>query len=235
MTPDAVIFDLFGTLVDNFSFQKHLEMLDEMANVLSVPPEDFMSMWLITFDERVTGTYKNPKANIEYICQKLGVKPDNDKIKKAAKIRWEFTKRSLKPRSEAVITMKKLKQKGCKIGLITDCSGEVPYLWNELPFAKLVDVPVFSCLTGVKKPDPRIYKLACKRLKVNPKKCLYVGDGSSQELSGASEIGMKSIKIKVPDEDETDVFRINEDNWYGPKISSISDVLTYLKEPTEDK
>jgi putative hydrolase of the HAD superfamily len=229
LTPDAIIFDLFGTLVDNFSFQEHLDMLDEMANALSVPPEDFMSMWLITFDERVTGIYKNPEANIDYICQKLGVKPDKNKIMKAAKIRWDFTKRSLKPRNEAVITMKKLKKKGCKIGLITDCSGEVPHLWDDLPFAKLVDVPVFSCIAGIQKPDPRIYKLACKRLKVNPKKCLYIGDGSNKELSGASKIGMKSIQIKVPDEDETDAFKINVDKWYGPKISSISDVLIYVK------
>ncbi len=229
MIADAIIFDLFGTLVDNFSFQKHLEMLDQMANALSVPPEDFMSMWLITFDERVTGIFKNPEANIEHICNKLGVKPAKDKINSAARIRWEFTKHSLKPKNDAAITMKKLKKKGCKIGLISDCSGEVPYLWKELPFAKLVDVPIFSCLAGVKKPDHRIYQLACHRLNVKPKNCFYVGNGSSYELTGASKVGMKSIQIQVPDEDETDVFKISEDKWYGPKISSLADILTFMK------
>ncbi|UCE35878.1 MAG: HAD family hydrolase [Thermoplasmata archaeon] len=229
MKHDAVIFDLFGTLVDNFSFQEHLDVLEEMAKTLSVPSEDFMSLWLYTFDERVKGVYKNPESNIVYICKELGIKLDKQRILKAGKIRRNFTRRTLKPRQDAVKTMEQLKVKGYKIGLITDCSSEVPSYWKDLPFAKLVDVPVFSCLTGLKKPDPRIYKLACNRLGVSPEKCFYVGDGSSYELSGASKVGMKPVLIHTPSEDENDSYQVNPERWYGDKVTGLKEILSLIE------
>jgi len=59
----------------------------------------------------------------------------------------------------------------------------------------------WSFLCGrCEKPDPRIYHLALERLKVKPQDCLYVGDGSSHELTGARKVGMHPVQIHVPDE-----------------------------------
>jgi len=41
MKYEAVIFDLFGTLVDMFSFAKHQRVLSEMAATVSAPPDNF--------------------------------------------------------------------------------------------------------------------------------------------------------------------------------------------------
>ena len=37
----AIIFDLFGTLVDNFSFRRHEQVVTRMATLLGVPRADF--------------------------------------------------------------------------------------------------------------------------------------------------------------------------------------------------
>jgi putative hydrolase of the HAD superfamily len=95
-----------------------------------------------------------------------------------------------------------------------------------LPLASLVDVAVFSCLVGVTKPDPYIYQIATEKLDVQPQRCLYVADGMSQELVTASNLGMHAVQIFVPGEDEYDLYR---EEWHGPVISSLREILTLLR------
>ena len=75
--------------------------------------------------------------------------------------------------------------------MLSDSSPDVPPLYAETPLAEWVDASVFSCLVRLKKPDPDIYELVCKYLRVSPNQCVYVGDGGSRELSGAQAVGMR--------------------------------------------
>ncbi len=230
---EAVIFDLFGTLVDNFSVREHESVLTEMASVLGVPPDKFIRLWLNTFPQRATGVLPTPEANIEHICQKLGAHVSDANVKSAAKIRFSFTARSVTPRADSLETLSRLKSKGLKTGLISDCSGEVPTIWGDTPFASLFDVTVFSCVAGMRKPDPRIYQLATEQLGVRPQRCLYIGDGSSHELTGASQVGMHPVLLRTPDKENTDAHQIDREDWNGPVISSLKEILTLLEEGGE--
>lgn len=229
MKHEAVIFDLFGTLVDIPPLQEYKVVLSEMAGTLVVSCEDFENLWVDTINERFTGVFKSPRANIEYICQKLGSSPNDENIESAARIRWDYTQRLLTPRTDAIETIKKLRAEGRKIGLLSDCSAEVPQLWKETAFASLIDTSVFSCSVGLKKPNPRIYQIACDRLGVSPQQCLYVGDGSHQELRGASQAGMHPVLIRVPYEDDYEDFRIRVEDWLGPKVTALKDILTLVE------
>ena len=40
----AVIFDLFGTLVDNLSLKEHKTVLERMATEVSAPPKEFIRL-----------------------------------------------------------------------------------------------------------------------------------------------------------------------------------------------
>lgn len=228
MKYQAIVFDLFGTLVDNFSLREHEAVLRQMAAVLSVPPEGFARMWGETFNKRATGAFRNTKDNTEYICQRLEVRPKDECLKLAVKIRVDFTRRSLKPRDDALETLTQLIQEGYIIGLISDCSSEVPLLWTDTPFAPLIHAVVFSCTVRLMKPDARIYRLACEQLGVKPQECLYVGDGSSHELTGASRVGMHAVLIRVPYEDTSDAHRINAEEWNGPTVSAVREVVGLL-------
>jgi len=229
MRHSAVIFDLFGTLVDNFSYQGYERVLLDMAEILSVPAETFVSLWMNSFDERAIGLFPSAEANIEDVLKNMGIKPEQRRIGQAARIRLDFSRTALKPRHDAVPTLAALRADGLKIGLISDCSMEVPGLWPETPFAGLIDEPVFSCSAGVKKPDPRIYHLACRRLGVEPSECLYVGDGSSQELSGALSVGMRPVLIRAESDDDSYPYRINTEDWDGPKVSSLAQVVSLVR------
>ncbi len=206
-----------------------------MASVLSAPSDDFVRLWFDTFNERGTGVFKSPEANIEYICRQLGVRMEDTQIKLAAQIRFDFTVRSMTPRADAIEVLSCLKSEGYKAGLISDCSSEVPTIWKDTPFAPLIDVAVFSCLVGMTKPDPRIYHLAIDQLAVESETCLYVGDGSSQELTGAAQVGMHPVLIRIPHRDSADVHWINRQEWDGSAISSLKDILTLVSARRQPK
>jgi len=222
----AVIFDLIGTLAENFSAGQFERLLHEMGAAVGAPAEDFARLWVASFDERNRGAFATLGENIRHICQMLGVNADRGQVEQAAGLMVQFRRRTLKPRPDAVETLAALRALGCKIGLISDCSPEVPVVWRETALAPLVDVAIFSCLVGLKKPDPRIYHLACERLGVKPQECLYVGDGDSHELTGASEAVMQAVLIRVPDED---AYRHDAEDWQGPSISSLKEVLQLVQ------
>ena len=201
MKCDAVIFDLYGTLIRKSSVQEMEEVLTEMASVLAAPCDDFLRLWSDTYNQRITGILRSPEANIKYICKKLGVVSDSSRIKTATDLRIGLTRRLMKPRTGAVEVISRLKAKGYLIGLLSDCSAETPSVWQTTPFASLFDVTVFSCKVGTKKPAPGIYLMTAELLGVSPDKCLYVGDGSSNELTGAARVGMRPVLVRFPGED----------------------------------
>jgi putative hydrolase of the HAD superfamily len=208
MTGRAMIFDLFGTLVDGFSVAGYEAMLTRMAGELSASAEGFFRHWLATSQERTTGRIPDTEANVEAICRALGVAAERDAVARAVQIRFDFVRKALDPRADALGVLTELRSRGCKLGLISDCSSEVPILWPETPFAPLIDVALFSASVGMRKPDSRIYRLALERLTVRPEASVYIGDGSSNELSGAERVGMHPIRIRVPYEDTDDTHHI---------------------------
>jgi len=225
----AVIFDLFGTLVDNFSRAEYDKVLRDMASIFKVNADDFGRTWRESFPERVNGSHASHQASIEYVCRRLGVPCTKAKIERAAALRLDYTSRTMIARPDAVETLTILRQRGYKTALISDCSHETPAVWKQTPFATLFDVTVFSCVAGMKKPDPRIYRLATEGLGVKPQDCLYIGDGSSRELTGARAAGMHPVMIRDPGETADTHYIEREDDWDGLRISFLKEVLDLLK------
>jgi len=219
----AVIFDLFGTVTDNYSYKEYQSVLGQMASVLTLSLDAFRRLWSETTYERNTGVIRTIEANIDCICEKLGVSVDDTKVRLATKTRYDFVANTMRPRQDAIDVLSYLQSQGLKTGLISNCSPDTPLIWKDTPFAPLFNVAVFSSSVGVKKPDPRIYQIATNKLAIKPENCLYIGNGDSRELTGASQVGMHPVLIRVPDEDSTDAeWEDNTDaeQWDGPVISS---------------
>lgn len=222
----AVVFDLFGTLLQNIPAhsQKRERVLSEMARVLSVSSQDFIQLWNATFDQRVTGVFPSIEANIQHICGALGRIVNSNQIEEAVRIRFEYNSRSFQPRPDAVNVLVSLKESGFKIGLVSDSTPDVPILWQASPLSSHVDVAVFSCVVGVKKPDARIYRLVCKSLAVAPSECLYVGDHVF-ELKGAAQVGLHAVLLRIRDEDE---YYSDREEWQGQVLEGLGDILRFV-------
>jgi putative hydrolase of the HAD superfamily len=226
----AVIFDLFGTLINKLSLREHTGILRQMASIVSVPSDDFVRLWFGTHNERGLGVFQSLEANIEYICRQLGVRPEDSKVTLASQINLDYTARSIKPRTDATEVLSYLKSHGYKIGLISNCSASIPDILKNMPFTQMIDIALFSSLVGMQKPDPRIYRLIAKRLVLKPEDCLYIGDGDEHELTGAAQAGMHPVLICDPCEDGADVYRVNSEveEWHGPVVSSFTEILTLI-------
>ena len=224
----AVIFDLFGTLIENFSRSEYASVFAEMADILSVPADEFLRSWMEAFDQRATGVFPTTGDAIKNLSYKLNPRVNDEQIEEATHIRMDYTRRSINPREGAIEVLNYLKKDGYKTGLISDCTCEIPGVWGDTPFHSLFDVTVFSCVAGIKKPDPRIYFTATEQLGIEPGDCLYIGDGSSRELTGALEVGMHPVLIRDPGESDDTHFIDRETDWQGPVISSLREVLTLL-------
>ncbi len=232
MKYEAVIFDLFGTLVDNFGGGSayELESKGVLAQLGNFTAEQFRAMWIDKDIRRlrVTGGHKTLAEHFRYVCDQFGSTPSEAAIERAVEIRISHYKDAFIPRPGTVETLAQIKSGGWKIGLITSCSHEAPLLWPENPMSEFFDATVFSCCEGTTKPDPLLYALACKRLDVEPGKCLYVGDGDGNELTGATEFGMDAVHICMDHERQLIMKRPEAANWPGPRISNINQVLDII-------
>ena len=197
----AVIFDLFGTLIPSLSLEEHENAIRQIASILSIPSKDLSTLWIDSSHQREIGKFPSKEANFKYICSQLKIAIGHKQIKLASQMSSAVTKRLMKPRTGAIEVVTQIKLDGYKTGLITNCASDVPNMWDETPLAPLIDVALFSCKIGIAKPDLDIYRLITKELRVESRSCLYIGDGSNNELEGASKVGMRPILIRVPNEE----------------------------------
>ncbi len=230
VTPKAVIFDFFGTLVPNFSLSQHKAVLGKMADLMGAPREAFIQQWFDTTVSRMTGEYTSTRANIEAICRTLEVPFDAESCEQAVAERYVYARANSAPRSTAIETLREIGKRGLKTGLISDCSCELPDIWRETSFAPLFEVTTFSVVARIKKPNPLIYEMTAAQLGVACADCLYVGDGGSNELAGAQAVGMRPIWLCDEAEQGPDAHRIGYQEWDGERIGDLSGVLEFISE-----
>jgi putative hydrolase of the HAD superfamily len=63
----------------------------------------------------------------------------------------------------------------------------------------LFDAVIESARAGVRKPDPRIYRMMCERLAVEPAACVYLDD-LGINCKPAAQLGMRAIKVTDVDQ-----------------------------------
>ena len=229
MPCSAVIFDLFGTLVDGFAAAS-AGYHEEFSAALGVDHELFVQHWRQITSSRTLGDFQSVEASIEHVCDQLGVSVTSDQMAKAVEIRLELTRRALTPRSDAVPTISQLKRAGFKIGLLSNCSIEIPILWPETEFADLIENPIFSSRERLKKPDPRIYHLACERLGVAPGECLYIADGENFELAAAASVGLQPVLVKNSSRDNGSELLREAREWRGTAVQTLPELFTLLND-----
>lgn len=125
----------------------------------------------------------------------------------------------------ALPVLERLRAAGLSCGdLVSDCSSETPEMRFESPLATYFDAVSFSCITRHRKPAPEAHLAAVRALEVPPEECLHVGDGGSDELSGASALGMRTVRY-APSDAECGGSIDEELDWTGVVVTDLSDLL----------
>lgn len=220
----AVVFDFYGTLTPVSPPAAWADNAARLAAVLEVSPATLVQVLDDSFPERITGALGDVRQTLQVLAGRLGLRPSADQLDAAAELRRTVQESMFDFRPEALPVIRELRARGLKIGLLSDCTSELPDAWPRLPLAPLVDTPVFSCVERTRKPDPRLFLTVTAGLDTDPASCAYVGDGGGHELTGASSLGMHAILLAGPDWDPTGA-RDAEVGWTGPRISSLTELL----------
>jgi putative hydrolase of the HAD superfamily len=218
MPPRAVVFDLYGTLIDDAPPDDYARFLAETARVLGADPEQFRPAWEANDVARYTGPIE---TCLEAVCGEIGVAD----YRPALDLRLERLRSLLVPRPDALETLQALRARDFALGMISNASSELSALWAESDFAGLFDAALFSADEQMMKPDPRLYRRMAELLGVEPRDCVFVGDGAYRELQGAEAVGMNAILIRVPHDGWEHEGTVG---WTGRRISALSELLALL-------
>lgn len=228
---DAVLFDLYGTLVPEYSKADFYASVAAMAGAVDADGDAFRAAWDATARARQTGGFTSVEDNVRAICDELGLHPDDDDIARGLEPRAAMYRRWFHPRVGAVETLTALRSRGYPIALVSMCAPDTPALWRTTELAALVDATVFSSETGLRKPEPEIYLEATSRLGVAPDRSVYVGDGAYGELTGAAAVGMHPYLLVDAELDHAAMLTPERDAWDGATIADLRDVLSFLPGP----
>lgn len=85
-----------------------------------------------------------------------------------------------------------------RLGLVSNASPSLRHQLIRWPHVLgLFEVVLISAEVGLRKPDPRIYRLALRRLQLAPEEALFVDD-KARNVEGARAVGMEGIVFTSP-------------------------------------
>lgn len=92
-------------------------------------------------------------------------------------------------------TLSALRQRGVRMGIISNWDYRLPPLLERLGLAGYFDEQVISCHEGVAKPSVELYQRALARVDAPPSEVRYVGDHRDLDLEPARAVGMDAYLI----------------------------------------
>jgi len=108
------------------------------------------------------------------------------------------------PRPQMLAAIGRLRDEGLRVGALTnnwahagdEAGGRSD---GTRALRDRFDIFIESSVEGLRKPDPRIYALACERLESPPETVVFLDD-IGHNLKPARALGMATIKVESPDE-----------------------------------
>ena len=187
----AVIFDMYETLITHFD--SPLYFGTQMALDAGIEEEKFQKTWRAEEENRTIG-----KITLEKLLEKI-LKENNcfseEKMKYIVDKRICCKEEAFEHLHIEIIPMlKALKEKGMLIGLISNCFSEEAMVIKKSVLYPFFDAVCLSYDEGIQKPNAAIFERCIEKLDVKAEECLYVGDGGSNELEVAKELGMKAVQ-----------------------------------------
>lgn len=187
----AVIFDMYETLITHY--ESPLYFGSQMAADAGIPESGFRPLWHASENDRAIG-----KASLEEILTRILQKNhcySEELLMKIVNKRMEAKKECFRHLHPEILSMlSELKEQKIRIGLISNCFSEEASVIRNSSLFPYFDAACLSYEQGVQKPDAEIFERCMASLAVKPEECLYVGDGGSDELEAARDLGMTAVQ-----------------------------------------
>jgi putative hydrolase of the HAD superfamily len=195
LRPKAVLFDLFHTLV--CVPPPALVGESSVPEILGVSAPEWQRLY---YDEdvleRCLGRVPDGVEAMRRVTHLIDPTVDEARILAAVESRKRRFEMGLVNVEDSVLeALDRLRAARIRTAIVSDAGWDDIETWPQSPLRSKIDVTVFSCRVGYRKPDPRIYRHALAELGVSPADALFVGDGGSDEHAGARAVGMKTVLV----------------------------------------
>jgi putative hydrolase of the HAD superfamily len=190
----AIIFDLDNTILDRTSTFKNftVSFVEMYFDHLDSTEEILERIILLDQDG-----YKDKQELFSELLGELPWKvkpPVNELLDYYSK---EYVKNAVLM-DQAREVIQHIRKRNYKTGLITNGKTLIQHgKVDQLGIRDDFDFVIVSEEAGFKKPDPRIFEMAIRKLDLKPDECIYIGDHPSNDIEGAANIGMQTIWMKV--------------------------------------
>ncbi len=189
----AVIFDFWGTLVENGVWSP----IKQVRNILDVRmpfPEYVIRM------ERAMMTKEHPTLKDAFVevAKEFSITPDEKQLDELVGM-WNKSWMLAQPYAETVEVLQEL-QKEYTLILIsnTDCFS-IPKVLEKFDLAKYFESVNLSCKKGFIKTDKNFLKTILDEQGLQVEDCVLVGDSIQSDMSSAKKVGMKAILLDRKD------------------------------------
>lgn len=190
---EAVIFDLGGVVLESpfqviARYEREHGLPADAINRVVVAAGEQGAWARLERGELTVQTFCEP---FEADCRAHGLTVD------ARRLMREIGE-AARPRPVMLEAIRRLRAKGFRVAALTNnwLDGGRP-LGDGL--REHFDVFVESASVGLRKPDPRIYALVCRRLGVAPEQAVFLDD-IGRNLKTARALGMATIRVRDPEQ-----------------------------------
>jgi putative hydrolase of the HAD superfamily len=91
---------------------------------------------------------------------------------------------------EALTVLGRIARQGVRLGIISNWDRRLRVLYERFALERMFPVLICSAELGVEKPDPWIFKIACRAAGVSPRDAVHIGDDPRKDVEGANRAGL---------------------------------------------
>ena len=137
--------------------------------------------------------------------------------------------KSIKPYPNTLETLKRLKDLGLRLAVVTDArNGHAVARLKKTNLFNLFDAIISIEMTGKKKPEPDSIKLALKKLRVDTKNAILIGDSLKRDIEAGNKLGMITVYAAYGDRNFQEEKTTKADFTLKYSITEILEVLEKL-------
>lgn len=186
----AVIFDLGGVVVGS-----PLHVIAAYERELGYAVNAINRVVVTTGPSGAWSRLERGEVDLDAFCPLFDAECAAAGVPIDARLMMSRVATAIGPRPEMLEAIRRIRASGLKAAALTN-----NWVSNDPGTSVLAphfDVFVESAVVGLRKPDPRIYELACRELEVTPPEAVFLDDIGSN-LKAARAMGMTTIKVDEP-------------------------------------
>lgn len=208
-TVDTVLFDLDDTLHDDSTAYKRAarRVAEDVARERGVDAE----LLLASYIAQASGFWK--KLSVEHLALPIhdartqlwsdalvasGVPFDVALASACAERYTSYRADVLELMPGALELVAALRARGCKLGIVSNGFAATHHeKVDRLGLRPYIDALFLADEMGMVKPDPEIFRHACRTLGSTPERTAMVGDRYDRDVTGAAEAGLFTVLIDI--------------------------------------